>query len=56
MPLLGVWLIKNRKYRNGLQTPIKICASKKNKARRSMKQNPHKNEAAKNSNFYATSL
>ena len=47
MPLLNAWLIKNRKYRNGLQTPLKICASKKNQAHRSMKENPHNNEAAK---------
>ena len=56
MPLLNAWLIKNRKYQNGLQTLLNISASKKNKAHRSLKQNPNNNEAAKNSNCYATSL
>ena len=47
---------KKSKVPKWFTNSLKNLRFKKNKAHRSMKQNPQDNEAAKNSNYYATCL
>ena len=47
---------KNRRYRNGLQTPLKICASKKTKHIKVWNKIRIKMKPQKNSNYYTTSF